>query len=538
MSNNTSLTWEESVTHWILAALQDTIGLADDPDNILFGDVLLELAKQGVEIVNVSSPMVLRFEYEVRFRGHPNSRQEFASILFVPSFPIDTVPYDIQKQASAINLSLRQFFPTLSYRVLRYLPPDWWPVLHQNQLCLQKTSDEMSDAETAKFVIQHCLGLEHRKITSVGELFALLSEVVLRNLKIPSIIQKYLISPDIDASFLPLSRLLSHPSEARAYLQKVWSTYTEYATQEVPAQVAETLAVDVVPFLAHLANNPISQNKITGLLFENVLKPAVISSEATPPVWMRSSVHYYVDETMALEDQLARLGENMPGEAANFETWTTFAQEWARWRVTYFRQATPLASTQASQRTIQAQIHQQFADWLLSHYASLLQQPYLPYPTTVHQALRFLATSYQPSPKQPLALVVVDGMAYEDWLIIRDAWEEAGISWQMEESAILALVPTLTSVSRQALLSGKLPRHFAQSWLTTQHEEKHWRTFWEAMGIHPDSIGYIRNLGKSSIDSESHDLETRLENTLSRPHLGVIALIVNTVDELAHHNLL
>ena len=49
----------------------------------------------------------------------------------------------------------------------------------------------------------------------------------------------------------------------------------------------------------------------------------------------------------------------------------------------------------------------------------------------------------------------------------------------MRESATFAWIPTLTSVSRQSIFSGKPPLYFPSSINSTNSEERLWKQFWE-----------------------------------------------------------
>jgi hypothetical protein len=154
----------------------------------------------------------------------------------------------------------------------------------------------------------------------------------------------------------------------------------------------------------------------------------------------------------------------------------------------------------------------------------------------VHHALHYIAARFLPSEKHPLAIVVVDGMAIEDWLVIRQLLANEDLNWQIQERSLFALVPTITPISRQALLSGQLPRNFAGDWLSTTTEETAWRVFWESRGLHPGSIAYLRGIGNPGERGES--LEASVETILNQPHKAVTAMIVNTIDELMHNNIL
>jgi hypothetical protein len=111
----------------------------------------------------------------------------------------------------------------------------------------------------------------------------------------------------------------------------------------------------------------------------------------------------------------------------------------------------------------------------------------------------------------------------------------------MQESAIFAWVPTLTPISRQATFAGAAPKFFPGSWRTTNQEAAHWQRFWRERGLHPASVGYLRNLGvkdlrpdDTSIPDVEATLETELSELLENSQIRVVGLVVNTVDNIMH----
>ena len=89
-----------------------------------------------------------------------------------------------------------------------------------------------------------------------------------------------------------------------------------------------------------------------------------------------------------------------------------------------------------------------------------------------------------------------------------------------EERATFAWIPTLTSVCRQALFSGRLPLYFQDSINTTAKEEKQWQNFWDERR----RVLYLKGLG-SSWDADLEQLD---------PEAEVLGLVVKTVDEIMH----
>lgn len=63
-------------------------------------------------------------------------------------------------------------------------------------------------------------------------------------------------------------------------------------------------------------------------------------------------------------------------------------------------------------------------------------------------------------------IVVMDGMSEFDWRIISQSFK----GMKYEQSAVFAMVPTSTSVSRQCLLSNKYPSQLMEPW--KQSKEK------------------------------------------------------------------
>ncbi|KAA3657253.1 MAG: PglZ domain-containing protein, partial [Chloroflexi bacterium] len=76
------------------------------------------------------------------------------------------------------------------------------------------------------------------------------------------------------------------------------------------------------------------------------------------------------------------------------------------------------------------------------------------------------------------ALLVLDGMSLADWLLIRSRWQARQRNWQIQEQLVLAQIPTVTAVSRQALVSGLRPADFGDSLSHNRQEAKLWRQFW------------------------------------------------------------
>ena len=146
-----------------------------------------------------------------------------------------------------------------------------------------------------------------------------------------------------------------------------------------------------------------------------------------------------------------------------------------------------------------------------SYFASLHSSHILG-PKSVNKILPYLTHKHSLDDK--VALLVVDGMAYWQYLVLQEKLKAADIT--PADSAIFAWIPTITMLSRQAIFRGDDPRlDYSQN---PTSEKNLWNAWWTAKGIPSADIQYI--YGDSEIDVWS---------TTRR-----LALVSVTLDEVMH----
>ena len=159
---------------------------------------------------------------------------------------------------------------------------------------------------------------------------------------------------------------------------------------------------------------------------------------------------------------------------------------------------------------------------MLQRFGGLHNQPGR-FPTMVHMIPRFMARRLEGDSAKRVALLIMDGMAFDQWLALKNQLPEG---CKVTESASFAWVPTITSVSRQAIFAGKAPKHFAGSIHTTNKEESLWKTYWQDHGLKPSAVYYQRAIGDG-------DIEQVLES-LSDSRLRTVGLVCNAIDDRMH----
>ncbi|WP_020614471.1 BREX-3 system phosphatase PglZ [Sediminispirochaeta bajacaliforniensis] len=165
-----------------------------------------------------------------------------------------------------------------------------------------------------------------------------------------------------------------------------------------------------------------------------------------------------------------------------------------------------------------------FSKWCDSHYSLMLNASYIN-PKTLNNILPYLAYKRRKKDIDKVALLVFDGMSFDQWEIIKR--EITNLTTDLiEENGIFAMIPTLTSVSRQAIFSGKLPKDYSQSINTTQKEKDFWEKFW-AEEKH-QSIKFIKP--KEDFQEQIEELKASIKDN----RIKIIGTTFLIVDELMH----
>ncbi|RYG98504.1 MAG: BREX-3 system phosphatase PglZ [Alphaproteobacteria bacterium] len=125
------------------------------------------------------------------------------------------------------------------------------------------------------------------------------------------------------------------------------------------------------------------------------------------------------------------------------------------------------------------------------------------------------------------ALVVMDGLALDQWLLIERRLRSRRPDLLIDTRACFAWLPTLTGVSRQAIFAGEQPRAFAKSVGNTAGEPLGWRRFWENENLDANDVYYAKGLGQPGscrgvIDGPIAD------------GVEIIGIVVDTVDRILH----
>lgn len=213
--------------------------------------------------------------------------------------------------------------------------------------------------------------------------------------------------------------------------------------------------------------------------------------------------------------RVAALLADPPEEAASLDDWVRLAQWWGEVR-SGLAQVNPAdAEIEARAWTWWAETDQRFLAWLRASYGSQLTRTWSNWPASLDKVQPFLAKRQASAGK--LLVVVLDGMGFTQWTHIR----ELSSVRVARSGGVLAMLPTLTEVSRQAIAAGGPPIQFADSLRSTGKEPQRWLSAWSESGV---STAWVR------IDG------ARIDELSAVPfgQADVIGLVLSATDELMH----
>jgi hypothetical protein len=143
----------------------------------------------------------------------------------------------------------------------------------------------------------------------------------------------------------------------------------------------------------------------------------------------------------------------------------------------------------------------------------------------VHHIARHLAHQ-RVEKATKVALLVIDGLALDQWITLRDQILRQTPKRQFDENTAFAWVPSVTSVSRQSIFAARAPFYFPGSIYTTDREASAWTQFWVDQGLSRAEVAYVKGLGDDDSLRALDDIVTH--------RVSVLGAVVDKVDRIMH----
>lgn len=282
--------------------------------------------------------------------------------------------------------------------------------------------------------------------------------------------------------------LLDDPPDAAA-LQAAWEAFLRCGEPAIDFEVA--------------------RGELAELFAAGLLRP--VPASGTAPAWAGVGRRRPTDEERAEARLLERPAAFPPTDTAG---WLALAEWWGD-----LRRLVAAGPPDLRERAWAswAEIDTAFLPWLRDRYGTVLSSA-ARWPAALHRVGPFLARRLREGDAERVLLIVLDGLGHAQWAHLRERLTLEVV----DAGSTFALVPTYTTVSRQAIFAADLPVTYPESLWTTQPERRRWQAFWASEGFAVTVVAYHRVRGRLP-----HDF-------LGLGDAPIIGVVVNAVDDLMH----
>ena len=511
--------------------------LVADPDGLLLEETLLEaIRERGLEILPFDDSLAVRFTYESRFRSRWD-RGETADLVLVvraESHQLAALPHDLLRAGRRLSFGLAELFPGLSNPVVASLEHNHLAALHRART--EQRAERLGDDATKDFALRRVFNMVPELVRQPTDLLRALLRRHHRSERLPRILDDRLIHLLRTSGAFDSWRLEAIVPDRDAFfslLQERWplfldrlagnGTHAGQGERSGSPDLQDQGPVDL-PF-----DHDDVRVYIDNLFVEGMLVPVPHEKgDALRDTWAAVGIRIdpEADRSRRVERLMETVSATIPAPEARHQEWTAFAYRWAELDLLRLEMAVPTRSkTDAQIADLRTEVDRTFLAWTERRYAGLHNQPPDP-PVMVHHTPRYLARRIERGPEDKVALIVVDGLAIDQWLVLRDVLSDQRPCLRFREGAVFAWIPTITSVSRQAIFAGKPPFYFPSSIHTTDREASSWTKFWVDHGVEARAVGYAKGLGDGPVDD--------VNEILTRTDIRALGLVVDKVDKIMH----
>jgi len=513
--------------------------LVADPDGLLLEEGVLEgIRKRGFELIPFEDHVAFRYAYESKFRSRWDRGEEtdLVVVLRSPSSDLGALPYDLLQAGRKLSFNLGDLFPNLSYPVVAALDRADLNALFDAQA--KHAPGQLGDNSTKDFVLRHVFEIAPELIKEPQDILRVLLRRHYRGQRIPGILDERFIKVLRQNGLFedwPLEVIIPDREAFFAFLQERWPVFLDRFAAEVRGAECEVRDQTTHYALRTPHYLPFDHDDvriyIDNLFLEGMLQPVPHEqAQALVNTWVAYGIKVSPmgNRRRRIEGLLNSIEKTLPTVEARHGEWLNFAYRWAKLKVMSNEEWVMSEEGKDLYTRIDhltRQVDSRFLEWVIHRYASLINLP-ATNPVMLHHLPRFFAHSRLSTQSPKLAFLLVDGLALDQWVILREVLREQDSTLRFRENAVFAWIPTITSVSRQAAFAGKPPIYFPASIHTTDKEPGLWTQFWVDQGLTQHEVAYAKGLGDGDLD--------KVSELLSRPRLRVVGLVVDKVDRIMH----
>lgn len=524
--------WAEKILHEFPSDLS-RLWIGSDPDGVLLDEkILSELRERGFEVLPFEDSVAFRAEYEELYRipwEQGDAGAAKAVVLHVQSNDLSELPWDYLRSARQVRLGLNELFPNLSYSVVQQIGSELLPDLFEAHA--KHAPQPLGEAATKDFVLTHIYRLSPHLIAREEDLWRETLRLHYRDVSLPVVLAEYIsqvIGDNTAFKSIPIASILGQKDFALRTVQDSWYRYLR-ELGITGSRVGEGESSPHIPQVSIPFDHHDIRVIVDSMFLDGTLHPMAVNGVPYDlPEWAKAGV---IQDPKAMRDLILEgaktLSEEIPGSDSSYRDWLHFSRRFGEILSRFHcLDVSRAESIRAEMRAFVQDVDEQLAQWVAKHYADLPSLPIARGPVMLHHVPRYLSMKHNLNDEK-IALVVFDGLALDQWVQVRESLVKACDKLMLSELSCFAWLPTLTSVSRQALFSGLRPREFPDDIESTSREPVYWKRFWQDQGVRPNDVYFQKSIKRND------DLRA-VEDELSNPSVKVAGLVVDTVDEIIH----
>ncbi|EOC1555324.1 BREX-3 system phosphatase PglZ [Cronobacter dublinensis] len=515
------MAWQDDVLHKV--NLDGAfVYIINDPDGLLHEPVIANsLQEKNALIFDDDDPLALRLSYEVWRSGE----NKIPFLIRLAAESDIFIPHDIHRESKEIDFHLSEFFQDIDSDILRLLPAEFY----QSVMDALKSfaPGRLSPQSSLDFLLRHIYRIAPEIIQSSTDLVRLLIRKHYIGIEMPMQIETrliHLLSLVPSFGLWNVNQLISNKSYFFDFLQKQWEIYLQDEEKSSISFAPRPNTQLIVPF----ADGDV-RIFIDNLFAEGIIKPVAIKN-LPPEYWASFAV--LKEPKLTEKERILHLLNNAKktfnqysDESANADFWLEQSRSLGIMNAIFYQnKKMPAVEVLFDDiKNINADVDELFQRWLLINYAKIQTIPTVRYPSMLHKVPDWISRRIDSGNK--ICLLVLDGMGARQWPLLRNQLQICE-NISIEEHSCFAWVPTITSISRQTLFSGKRPFLFGESLLTTNKEEQLWLNYWMDKGLNKREIKYAKKIENYSVDE--------WQSLVGSPPVKIAGLVINFIDEQMH----
>ena len=533
-------TWQKAILDHFTPKRERML-LVIDPDNLMRDDTLLaEIQNRNYDVLELSDEVSFRAAFERTYRSRWDAGEDLHVVVVVHTTRMGSsggrrdIPYDLWQKSKHVELSVSELFTNLNAIVVSQLDNAYYADLYlAHQQLVERGEMFRLERQTIEFILRAVFELDPLGAGDPARWVEFLFHKHYSARELPPALETYIaerLLPHVAQAGLH-AEFLNDAAAFYAWLGQQWAGYVNSVGSDAPPGL-NLGDLRLRPLLAHL-------------FAEGLVPRAPAPSTPLPPdrAWMSiglppaagatPSATLKDDEARralyALRGRLERFeamdATTLPSGKTDVRDWLNLAAQWAE--AVYQANSLPRSAYQQIQPLLAAarlSLDQHFWDFVQTRYSAVHYYQDNKGPISVAAVNRWFHQLMKHEGR--LALLCFDGLALDQWFLLREVLRRALPKLEFQENRTYAIAPTLTSISRQALFAGRPPASFPDTLMRTDRDAQRWRAYWINYDVPKRRVAHLSVKGSGSNLAEL--------DTITASNNRRLGVLVNLFDEVMH----